>query len=315
MRPEHVNLTQAPHGTRGWYESFYQRANHPVKSWAFWLRYTIFRPSHRPDQAIGELWAVWFDGESDRHVVAKEEFPLAQCDFSRDRFEVRVGDATLEPGKLQGEAGALAWDLTYTGSEPPLYLLPPNLYDGGFPKAKSLVALPLAAYSGTVRVDGTTIPIEDWVGSQNHNWGSRHTDRYAFGQVAGFDNAPGSFLEVATARTKIGPLWIPRTTLLVLRHNGHEHALTSLRQGFRATAHYNDTSWEFHSENDSVRVHGRISAQPADFVQLTYYNPPGGTKLCRNTKIGACELTVTDKTTGRSETLTTRHRALFEILA
>jgi hypothetical protein len=49
----------------------------------------------------------------------------------------------------------------------------------------------------------------DWVGSQNHNWGSKHTDRYSWGQVAGFDAHPESFLEVATARLKLGPLWTP----------------------------------------------------------------------------------------------------------
>jgi hypothetical protein len=42
MRPEQVNWTKDPRDAHGWYESFYQRANHPVKSWAFWLRYTIF---------------------------------------------------------------------------------------------------------------------------------------------------------------------------------------------------------------------------------------------------------------------------------
>ncbi len=133
--------------------------------------------------------------------------------------------------------------------------------------------------------------------------------------MAGFDNAPDSFLEVATAHTKLGPVWLPRSTLLVLRHEGTEYALNSLRSGFRASAQYTTTSWQFRSESDSVRIEGQISAAPNDFVELTYANPPGGTKLCRNTKIGACELTVTDKRTGQSQTLTTRNRALFEILS
>jgi hypothetical protein len=165
-----------------------------------------------------------------------------------------------------------------------------------------------------LRVDGDRVDVSGWIGSQNHNWGSRHTDRYAFGQVAGFDNAPASFLEVITARTKLGPIWAPRLTLLVLRHDGKEHALTALRQGFRAAGGYDQTGWHFTSGNDSVAVAGRITAPANAFVDLTYYNPPGGTKHCRNTKIGACELTVVDKATGRSETLHTRHRALFEIL-
>ena len=36
--------------------------------------------------------------------------------------------------------------------------------------------------------------LERWIGSQNHNWGRKHTDSYAWGQVAGFDDAPQTFL-------------------------------------------------------------------------------------------------------------------------
>jgi hypothetical protein len=31
----------------------------------------------------------------------------------------------------------------------------------------------------------------------SHNWGSQHTDRYAWAQVCGFDSAPDVFLECA----------------------------------------------------------------------------------------------------------------------
>ena len=54
-------------------------------------------------------------------------------------------------------------------------------------------------------VNGDALEIDDWVGSQNHNWGVRHTDRYAWGQVCGFDNAQTSFLEVASAQLKMVP--------------------------------------------------------------------------------------------------------------
>ena len=49
------------------------------------------------------------------------------------------------------------------------------------------------------------------------------------------------------------------------------------------------------------------------FVGLTYNNPPGGTKTCLNTKLAACELTV-ERTGQAPRTLTTSHRAAFEIL-
>ncbi len=80
------------------------------------------------------------------------------------------------------------------------------------------MGLPFARFNGSIQVNGETIEIINWVGSQNHNWGSKHTDHYAWGQVCGFDNEPDAFLELATARIKIGPLFTPFMMPLVLRY-------------------------------------------------------------------------------------------------
>jgi hypothetical protein len=298
----------------GHYESFYQRANHPTRPLAFWLRYTIFSPDDRPQDAVGELWAVVFDGETGDHAVAKAEYPIAGCSFDRERFAVSVGGSVLGPDALRGKAGPIEWELSYAGDQPPLYLLPARMYDGGFPKAKSLVAMPLARYDGRVLVGDKEIEVDGWLGSQNHNWGSRHTDQYAFGQVAGFDGVPDSFLEVTTARAKIGPLWTPFLTLLVLRHHGREYSLVSLRQALRAQARFGFFFWDFASSAGGVRIAGHIAAARSAFVGLRYPNPPGGFKDCLNTKIASCELMVVDKASGEREVLRAQHRTLFEIL-
>jgi hypothetical protein len=300
----------------GHYESFYQRANHPERPLAFWIRYTIFAPAAQPEMAVGELWAVAFDGETGEHAVAKREFPIADCTFARDAFGVRIGAATLGPGALSGSAGEIGWDLEYEGDEPPVLLLPSRMYAGGFPKAKSLVPLPMARFSGRYTVGDRVVDVADWVGSQNHNWGSQHTHRYAFGQVAGFDDAPDSFLEVATAKARIaGPLVTPEVTTLVLRHAGQEYSLVSMRRALRARANYGYFHWDFATGDDTVRISGRISADRDAFVGLRYGNPPGGYKYCINSKIGTAELTVRDRRSGRREQLHAHNRALFEILA
>jgi hypothetical protein len=310
-----VNWTRyEPGRSGGHYESFYLRGNHPARPLAFWLRYTVFAPAGRPAGALGELWAVVFDGETGRHTTAKVEVPFGECVFSREPFEVRVAGATLSGSALRGRAGGIGWDLTYAGDEPPLYLLPRRLYRGGFPAAKSLVARPLARFSGRLTVGDREIAVDGWIGSQNHNWGSRHTDRYAFGQVAGFDNAPDSFLEVATARNRIGPLWTPAATPLVLRHRGRQLALTSLRTTLRARASVSPALWTFESGAGPVRVAGRIEAPADAFVLLEYPNPPGGTKYCLNTKLAACEVVITDRGTGDREVLRSAHGALYEVL-
>lgn len=305
----------------GHYESFFQRANHPSRPLAFWIRYTLFSPDKHPEWARGELWAVYFDGETGRHVAVKRDVPVADCAFGTAEFRVRVGEARLAPGRLDGSATAgghiIAWDLGFRGQGEPLFLLPLGRYRAALPAAKSLVGGPLAVYSGSLRVDGAAIEVVDWVGSQNHNWGRRHTDRYAWGQVAGFDTHPESFLEAATARLRLGPLWNPPLTLLVLRHRGREIALNTVWQAVRAEGTLRDFTWRFRSETPAVRVEGTIAAAREDFIGLRYRNPPGGTKQCLNTKLAACRLVLTDKAAGGArppEILFTRSRAAFEIL-
>jgi hypothetical protein len=307
------------HGpTQGHYESFFVRANHPTRPLAFWIRYTIFSPKDHPENALGELWAVFFNGETHQHTVAKQEYRLADCLFDPATFRVQIGAAKLFPNHLEGaiesKENTLAWELTFEGNSEPLLLLPFKFYKGKFPAAKSLVSVPMALFRGRLSVKGEAIEISDWLGSQNHNWGTRHTDRYAWGQVAGFDTHAESFLEVATARLRLGPMWAPPMTLLVLRHKQKEYALTGLIQAVKARGSFEYFTWEFKSGTAEVEIGGVISASRPAFVGLKYYNPPGGVKYCLNSKIASCRLSLRDKVTGTTETLETKSRAAFEIL-
>jgi hypothetical protein len=315
---ERVNHARYRGQPQGHYESFFQRANHPQRPLAFWIRYTVFSPKGHPENAIGELWAVFFNGETNSHVAVKKEVPFKECVFSTTAFDCRIGDARLSPQGLIGAAekgtDSIPWDLTYQGASAPLLLLPFRLYHTKLPAAKSLVALPLARFSGTLKVNGETIEVMNWLGSSNHNWGFKHTDLYAWGQVAGFDTEPDSFLELATARLKIGPFWTPAFTPIVFRHGGKEHALNGLLQVVRAHGLFDYFTWRFKSETPKVEVEGIITAPREAFVGLTYYNPPGGTKTCLNSKIASCTLLFKDKEQGTLETLQAKNRAAFEIL-
>jgi hypothetical protein len=303
---------------QGHYESFFQRANHPSRPLAFWVRYTLFSPALHPGDAIGELWAVFFNGETRKHVVVKKELPLSECLFDTTRLHVRVGNAELSERSLSGEArtgkDSIAWDLSYKGGSKPVLLLPFPLYSTKLPAAKSLVGVPMAQYIGRLAVNGEIVDVTDWVGSQNHNWGLRHTDLYAWGQVAGFDTHPESFLELATAKLRVGSLWTPPITPIVLRHRGREHALNGLFQAVKAHGRFDYFSWNFASQTREVSLKGTIVARRDAFVGLNYYNPPGGNKHCLNTKIAACSLRFEDKASGTVEVLETKNRAAFEIL-
>lgn len=288
------------------------RANHPERPLAFWIRYTIFSPRGAPARAEGELWAIAFDGERNEIAVGKREVPIAACDFSDRGLAVDIEDAVLRDGMLRGAAETIAWDLTYETGEPPLLLLPRARYESRFPKAKSVVSAPLARFDGELRVADVPMRVENWVGSQNHNWGSQHTDRYSWGQVAGFDDAPGAFLECITGRVRVGPVHTPWVTLANLRIDGEQHTLVGLLRGALAKTERGWFFWELDTRDRDTRIVARFEAPKQAFVALRYRNPPGGVKTCLNTKIARA--TVTLEAGGRTRRLHTEHRAAFEIL-
>mgnify|MGYP001587887463 CR=1 FL=1 len=162
-------------------------------------------------------------------------------------------------------------------------------------------------------VNGARHEIDGWVGSQNHNWGEKHTDKYAWGQVCGFDEDPDAFLEVGCGQIKIGPVLTPPMTVLVLRLDGEEHAFNTIQKGLRAKGSYDYFRFAFETGNDAITISGNIAAAADEFVGLPYGNPPGGTKTCLNSKIARCDLTIRQKGK-RPRTLSSRNRAAFEIL-
>lgn len=295
----------------GHYESWFQRANHPTEALAFWIRYTIFIPADGTRPALGELWAILFDGEE--ITARKAEVPLADCSFSRDTITVRIGASTFDQQHCAGSIDDVGWSLQYESPTPPLLMLPERLYASGFPKAKLLVGSPLARYSGTLSVGERELSIDGWVGSQNHNWGSRHTDRYAWGQVAGFDDAPEVFLEAATAWLRFGPLWTPPLTIASVRVADRVVQRVGMLQAVRSKASVEGFRWSFETRGTDTSIEATFHAPARDFVALRYLNPPGGHKACLNSKLASCELAV--RAPGM-DTLrcATQHRAAFELL-
>jgi hypothetical protein len=327
-----ANAPRYDGGAGGHYESWFVRANDPVAARALWVRYTIFAPIGRPTDAVAELWAVVFDSTGGAHVAVKTVTPIGDAAFgTADGVAIRIGDATLSDhattghGELAGSATSgghtIGWRLRYAGGGEPVILLPERLYAGGFPKAKALVPAPNVTVSGEMTVDGVPLAVDGWIGSQNHNWGPQHTDEYAWGQVAGFDNDPDAFLECSTARIRMGGVRTPPFTPVVLRVDGEELRLNRMVTMLRASARYDVKSdpltwtWRTSGRDGSgrpVTVGAEISAPRTAFVTLDYDNPPGGRKTCENTKIASCRVTVTSA--GTSRELTSKHRAAFEVL-
>jgi hypothetical protein len=309
-----LNACRWPRDGSGHYESWFARANDAGSARALWIRYTIFEPAGRPQAAVGELWALVF--EPDSIYAVKQVWPAAECSFAKNGFDLQIGGATHDDTHLRGEASTddrtVRWDLRVTEGGAPLLLFSERMYDAKLPRAKALVPRPFARFHGTLQVGDRTIEVDDWIGSENHNWGSRHTDHYAWAQVVGFDEEPDTFLECACARLRIGPLWTPRMSPVVLRRGAQTLAFNGLLRTIRARGRFAPFFMHIETGDGRHDVEIDLHADAHRFVALTYANPPGGTKTCLNSKLARA--TVRVAVTGEPTRTLTSERAALEIL-
>jgi len=297
-----------------YYESRYIRANHPSRPQALWLRETLLLP--RTGSGSADVWVMAFDADGAGNSALKVPYPADAADFRTDPWCARIGTTTLDDhcarGELTTRDRTAAWDFRMTSrSHEPVRLLTRRGYAARVPSAKTLVRSPLARFDGHLDVDGTGLAVDGWTGSVNHNWGRRHTPAYAFGQVCGFDNAPGSTLEVVTARAGLGPALLPPVTLLALRHGGREFAVRSVVAARHTSARYRPFTWSFGARVDGLILDGEMTADPGHVVGLTYTDTNGTSKYCYNSAIATCRLRLSGAATAE---LTASQRAMFEIL-
>jgi hypothetical protein len=298
-----------------YYESRYIRANHPEQPQALWLRETLLLPT--AGDPVADVWVMVFDPDGAGNRALKQPYPIDGAAYEYDNWTARIGATFIDDrsahGVVTGERSA-RWDLRITpGSGDAVKLLTDRAYQARIPTAKTTVRHPLADFDGQVEIDDSRLVLDGWTGSVNHNWGTRHTPAYAFGQVCGFDDAPDSSLEIVTARAAIGPLLTPAATLFVFRHAGEEFAVRSILGSLQSHGRYQPFSWTFGARVGDHMIEGEIVCDPADVIGLTYTDTDGGSKYCYNSAIATCRMQVAGKAFERRELLATR-RAMFEIL-
>ena len=163
-------------------------------------------------------------------------------------------------------------------------------------------------------MDETNIDVNGWQGSQNHNWGTKHTDQYAWAQSNTFEGAPGTYMEMMSARLRLGPVWSPYLSFLALHHRGETLFFHSLRSFLRARVRFPSRfEWHLLADNGVYQARCRIVAAPETFAGLRYRNPPGGDHACLNSKIASSEITLARGGVD-VDTLCSKHTTAFEIL-
>lgn len=303
-------------------ESFFLKATAPDTKRAIWLKATVLAAAAEPDRVTAEGWAIAFDhrDKERRNVGVKHTVPYAEASFSdRDLaidWQVAGSDDALHlaPGKTAGTISTgehrIGWDLRFAGDDRPLVAFPhPRMYTGPFPKTKQVSPYPDVRLDGYVTVGDERWDVADWYGMQGHNWGSRHTELYAWCHCNHWDEDAELVLEAMSGRVRVGPVLLPVLSSVNVRHRGVDYPFNGLRQVVGTRADIGLRRYTFSAQSKLGRLEGLFEAGVDDFVGLYYRNPQGPTTHCLNSKLATGRIRFEPRGRAPLE-LTTRAAAL-----
>jgi hypothetical protein len=280
----------------GHYESFYIKATRPGGGNGVWIRHTVHK---RPDaEPSGSLWVTLFDAEMASPRATKLTVPATEVAAPSGAY-IKIGDAVLEPGRARGAASTetmeVAWELEFDSAAPAFRHLPYDfLYSAPLPKTKLLSPYPDARYSGTVTVDGESFDLDAWPGMIGHNWGSEHAERWIWTQANEFRESDGYF-DAALGRIKVGPMTTPWLGNAILHLDGEDHRLGGFDRIRSTKVSEQPSECEFELAGRQIKVRGRVSSEPRNFVGWIYADPVGPEHNTVNCSISDMELVVERK--------------------
>jgi hypothetical protein len=284
----------------GHYESFYLKATHPAGGRGVWIRQTVHkRPNAEPTAAI---WFTLFDAQAPGPRAVKASHDAGELSAPEGTY-IRVDGALLEPGHALGqiddEALSASWDLRFDDPHPPFRHLPyARLYEAPLPRTKFLSPYPSARFDGELTVGGERIDVSSWPGMIGHNWGAEHAERWIWIQGSDLGGERGSYLDLAAGRIKLGPMTTPWVANGMLRIDGVEHRLGGFDRLLSTKIDEQPTSCRFQISGKEVKLSGRVSSDPHNFVAWVYADPKGPEHNTLNCSISDLALEISQRGRG-----------------
>ena len=276
----------------GHYESFYLKAAHPREPLALWIRYTVHK---RPGtEATGSLWFTLFDARADGPQAVKQTLSGPSADEGR---YIAIGQSVFTPTSVRGSAAArgrsAAWDLSFESTAEPLFHLPAGwLYRSPLPRTKLLSPHPEARFSGTARIDGRELSLDDWAGMIGHNWGSQHAERWIWLHASGLEAEGAGWLDVGIGRVRVGGRTTPWIANGVLFMEGERRRLGGIARTRVTEVRERPDGCGLVLSGRGLTVQGSVAADRKDVVGWVYADPDGSEHHTVNCSVADMTLTV-----------------------
>ena len=234
-------------------------------------------------------WVTRFPAEGSPHTQRFGPEP-AQPAAGADWFN--AAGVKVTDGQLAGQAGSLAWELSWTDSARPLWTFPRPVWERELLPGAQVVLAPTADFTGSLTVAGVAAPIVGWRGGVAHIYGHGNARRWGWIHA---DLGGGDVLEVVTAVShKPGLRKLTPLAFVRFRLDGKDWPASTL-PSLRMQTRLGPRHWQLAGRIGRRRVLIRVDQQPDRCVSLGYTDPDGGTAVCTNTEQADIHIEIDDR--------------------
>lgn len=268
-------------GQPGRLEVWYATLSDPVSSAGLWLHHEIVAPTTEP--AYGHGWVTWFPAEQPPRTERFGPVPIqpAVDPADPDAAWFHAADTRAAYQRFTGQAGSLAWELSWTDTGTPLWTFARAAWERELLPGAQVVIAPTADFTGSVTVAGAALPVDGWRGGVSHIYGHGNARRWGWIHA---DLGGGDVLEVVTAVShKPGLRRLKPMAFIRFRLDGKDWPARGLPSPRMRTT-LGLTHWQLEGRIDGRQVLIRVDQPAQRCISLGYTDPDGAAAVCTNTE-------------------------------
>ncbi|MFJ6530613.1 hypothetical protein ACIQMZ_35835 [Streptomyces longwoodensis] len=297
VRPGRLNV---------WYSTF----SDPVTGTGYWFHHELVRPVDGDPYTHG--WAAVYPPGTSPVIERFGPHPLGGDPPSgvdavaagAPGFHSPAALATAR--RLRGSAGRLAWDLEVSAGSAPLHTFPRLAWRRRLLPAVHVVPQVRARCSGSVCLDGRSLPVADALGAGARIVGRGNAHRWAWLHA---DLDDDTVLEVVAAVSTLPLLRrLPPLVFLRLRRAGRDWPRGDWRSALgvcgagRFTARPELPTWSVQGRAGGHRITVRVHLPAERRTAVAYTDPDGSGATCHNSERADVHVRLEQRSAGRWRT-------------
>jgi hypothetical protein len=273
-------------GQAGRTEVWYLTLTDPASGMGIWIHAEFVAPTDRSRPPFTHGWLALFPAHGAPRIERFGPSPAQPADgaqwFASD-------SCTVAWGETAGQAGELAWDLTWTDDSPPLWTFPKAAWRRELLPGAQVVPSPTASFRGSITGPGVQLRLDGAPGNLAHIYGHGNAERWAWlhAPLGGAD-----VLEVVTAVSRRPGLNRLKPLAFVRLRTGGVDWPNSPITALRSTTALALPTWTVRAADRARRLTVEVDVPADASVAVGYEDPDGATATCTNSERANARITL-----------------------